>query len=419
MQRVLSSATGGSVDIPTMRLVATRQLEDGARLARDVLTGRPDGMPLLRRGVQVTATYRAALRSEGVHAVWIEDELGANITPHPAITDDTRREATRTLGSALQAARDALARGVTVPDQALLDLQHVASLILADVERCGEAALALLDLGAVDAYTMQHSIDVTALGLVLGRKLFRERGWVNYRGERTFDRIDHRLTLLGLGLLLHDIGKLTVPQSVLDKPGRLDRDEWELVRAHPVAGFEMLAGDSVSPLVRLVVRSHHERFDGSGYPDGLAGEEINELARIAAVADVYDAVTAERAYARARPPHVGFKLIADGAGTAFDPVVVDVFTRIVAPYPPGIEIALADGRRGVVVEVPDDALDKPLVRIGWDQRGRRVRPYELRIDDPAAQIAGSAAESDQMIPGEVTGAPAGAHAPDQPVEAHG
>jgi hypothetical protein len=150
----------------------------------------------------------------------------------------------------------------------------------------------------------------------------------------------------------------------------------------------MLRSDMISPLVKVVVRSHHERWDGGGYPDGLAGEEIPQLARVASAADVYDAVTSERVYASARPPDIGVQIVLDGAGRAFDPDVVDVFRRVVTPYPPGVEVELGDGRRGVVVSVPQADLTRPLVRVGWERGGREVAPYEVdTADDPELEVS--------------------------------
>jgi HD-GYP domain-containing protein (c-di-GMP phosphodiesterase class II) len=250
-------------------------------------------------------------------------------------------------------------------------------MIAHDIMENADMAVALDDLASADGYTLQHSIDVAALGMLIGQRLFRESGWLDHLGRRVYDRRERRLARLGLGLLLHDIGKLIVPLDILNKPGRLDEAEWELVRAHPRAGVEMLRSDLISPLVKVVVRSHHERWDGGGYPDGLSGESIHQLARIAAAADVYDAVTSERVYASARPPDMGVQIVLDGAGRAFDPDVVDVFRRVVAPYPPGCEVALSDGRRGVVVSVSQEDLTRPLVRVGWDAGGREVSPYEV------------------------------------------
>ena len=362
-----------------MRLVATRRVEEGAKLGRDVPSSRPDGVPLLRKGAAFTGRYRDALLRAGVNAVWIDDELSAGIAAHPAVSDETRREATQAVSKAFDGARDALAAGKTLPAQAFDDLSRIAALIAADVEATGEVALALTDLSSADSYTLQHSVDVCALGLLIGQRLFRQRGWTDYRGQQTAGRVDQRLTLLGVGLLVHDIGKLAIPAEVLNKPGRLDAHQWELMRQHPRLGLEMLKSDLISPLVKAVVREHHERFDGSGYPDGKSGEDIHEFARIAAVADVFDAVTSERPYAAAKPPNFGVGIIIEGSGTEFTPDVVEAFSKLVAPFPPGLEVELTDGRRGIVARVPPEAVERPVVRVAWDAAGQRIEPFEIEL----------------------------------------
>jgi HD-GYP domain-containing protein (c-di-GMP phosphodiesterase class II) len=185
--------------------------------------------------------------------------------------------------------------------------------------------------------------------------------------------------------LLHDVGKLALPAKLTQKPGPLTAEEWELMRSHPRLGLELLRGDDFSPLVKAIVLRHHERWDGSGYPDGKTGTDIHEMARIAAVADVYDAVTSERPYATAKPAREGVRVILEGSGTLFDPDVVNVFAALVTPFPPGEELELADGRRAVVVSVPTEALDRPLVRVidGPDA------PYEIDLTtQPSLRVAG-------------------------------
>jgi HD-GYP domain-containing protein (c-di-GMP phosphodiesterase class II) len=370
-----------------MRLMATRRLDEGAVLGRDVMDGRSAAIPLLRKGVKLTTRHQDALLKAGVNAVYIEDAIGEGIEVMQAVDPATRRRATKAVAQAFVGCKESLSSGAGVPQAVVNDLQKVAEMIARDIQENADMALALDDLASADGYTLQHSIDVAAIGMLIGERLFRERGWIDHTGRRTYERRDRRLARLGLGLLLHDIGKLVIPQDVLNKPGKLDPAEWELMRAHPRAGVEMLRSDMISPLVKVVVRSHHERWDGGGYPDGLAGEEIHQLARVAAAADVFDAVTSERVYASARPPDVGVQVVLDGSGRAFDPDVVDVFRRVVAPYPPGIEVELGDGRRGVVVSAPQKDLTRPVVRVGWDPSGRAVSHYELdTATEPALEI---------------------------------
>jgi HD-GYP domain-containing protein (c-di-GMP phosphodiesterase class II) len=367
------------VEDMSVRLVATSRLVDGVKLGKDVRSGVPGQAPLLCAGTEMRPEYREALERHGVRAVYVDDDLSAGIEVPEAVTRRTQEEAEEKLAAAFDAGATAFAGGGPLPAGAVSDLRKVVSMIAADLANSGEAVLALADLRSNDEYTLQHSIDVTVLGLLLGRRVFNLYGWVNYRGGRSYDRIDERLATLGLGLLLHDVGKLIVPATVLNKDGPLDADEWEMIRQHPIAGIELLPGDAISPLAKSVVRSHHERWDGGGYPDGRAGTKISQFARIATVADVYDAITSVRPYRDARPPHVGYAAIVDGAGTAFDPEVVEAFKKVVAPYPIGTEITLGDGRRGIVASVPHNAPDQPVIRVTHGHDGAAVDPFEAPL----------------------------------------
>jgi len=340
-----------------MRLEA---LDEGTVLGKDVLA--PGGQPLLRKGVSLTHRYIRSLTDAGVHSVWIEDELSEGVEPVTPITDETRTKATNAVRSALGDAREAMAKGRSLSPVAMQELSSVAEQIALEVSTSADLAVHLADMAGSDQYLLQHSVDVCALGVLIARRHLARHGWTDFTGRRRFDQIDGRLTKLGLGLLLHDIGKLVVPHDVLHKPGRLDDDEWALMKEHPVIGFNMLT-DEVSYLVKAVVRSHHERWDGEGYPDGLAGDGIHEFARIASAADVYDAVTSERSYKSAAPPYIGVDVVTSGAGTQFDPEVVVAFSGVVAPYPPGQEVLLADGRKAVVADVDLEDPLRPTVRV--------------------------------------------------------
>ncbi len=345
-----------------MRLTAVSRAA-GMRLARDLPATGAGRVPLLAHGTLITDRYAAALIAQGIHAVWVEDGLSDGIEPAELLPEPVRAETADRVRGALDRARTAFATRQRLSPSMIEDLSRIVDRVAASVLDSPDAALALNDLAAADQYTHRHSVNVTALGLLLARAQFRRHGWVDYRGERRYDRMDQRLSTLGLGLLLHDIGKMAVPADVLNKPGPLDPAEWQLMRTHPEAGVALLGTSTLGPLVTAVIRDHHERMDGSGYPRGAVGDEIHPFARIAAVADVYDAITSARPYKAAASARVGVQVIAGGDGTAFDPEVVETFRRVVFPFPVGTEVELSDGRVGVVSSVDPEQPELPVVRV--------------------------------------------------------
>ncbi|AHG91260.1 metal dependent phosphohydrolase [Gemmatirosa kalamazoonensis] len=137
-----------------------------------------------------------------------------------------------------------------------------------------------------------------------------------------------------IGALLHDVGKLVIPEEVLNKPGKLSDEEWALMRSHTVAGVDMLSGIEFPWDVRPIVLSHHERWDGKGYPNGLQGEDIPFVARILCVADVYDALTSVRSYKRALSHDEAMAILRKDIGTAFDPAVFEKFEKVAPAWAP-------------------------------------------------------------------------------------
>jgi HD domain len=250
-----------------VRLVPLNRIPRDAVLGRDVSSGHPDRMPLLREGSKLTPRFRDKLARAGVHAVYVRDELTEGIEPEAILSPETRSAAAMTVSNTMDAARAAMADGRPLAPEALASLEAIAIRMAQEIAETSALGLALADLSAADSYTLQHSVDVAAVGLLVGQKLFRRRGYIDYNGRTSWERIDVRLTRLGLGLLLHDIGKLVVPAAILCKaPGALEDHEREILHRHPAAGLELLRSDLISPLVKVVVRSHHERWDGSGFP---------------------------------------------------------------------------------------------------------------------------------------------------------
>ena len=201
--------------------------------------------------------------------------------------------------------------GTLLPHEILSELTEVACQIADEVLASDDEGLVANDAGPA-LYLVEHPIDATVLGLSIGRRLAPKDS----------------MRELGTGLFLQDIGKLVLPPTLVQKPGALAPDEWDLMMQHTLLGLELLRDDTISSSAKSIVRSHHERWDGTGYPGGLVGKETSLFSRIAAVADVFAAVTSERFYAKALPREEGIDLIREGSGTSFDPAVVDAFLNL-------------------------------------------------------------------------------------------
>jgi HD-GYP domain-containing protein (c-di-GMP phosphodiesterase class II) len=176
---------------------------------------------------------------------------------------------------------------------------------------------------------------------------------------------DGQLYELSVGTLLHDLGKLLIPKNILEKPARLSHEEWKIIRQHVKLGHELIMDKpgQVPQRSANIVLQHHENFNCKGYPNGLCSEEIDEYAKIAAVADMYDAITASRTYRRASYQHDAYHSILAAKGTRLDPRIADVFMNNIAKYPIGSVVLLSTSETGTVIESFTDFPDRPVVKI--------------------------------------------------------
>ncbi|MDA3936179.1 MAG: HD-GYP domain-containing protein [Actinomycetota bacterium] len=225
------------------------------------------------------------------------------------------------------------------------------------------AMLQLTGLKNYDEYTFYHSANVAILSLALGAMF----------------TTDYRfLSSLGVGSLLHDIGKMTVDLEILNKPGALSPEEWARIRQHPVYGAEQAAvmpGLDKSALVTIL--EHHMRYDGGGYPHRSLNRPQHLTARIVAVADAYDAMTSHRSYSAARVQDDAMRLLVQGAGTAHDPVLVRLFVTLMGVYPPRSVVRLSTDETGIVLRPSENDSLRPLVRVVASSTGEMVEPYDV------------------------------------------
>lgn len=232
------------------------------------------------------------------------------------------------------------------------------------------AMLELTGLRDYDEYTFYHSVNVTVLSLALGAAITRDTRF---------------LTSLGVGALMHDIGKTVIDVATLNKPGALDAEEWAAVRRHPLYGAEQAARTpGLDKASVVVILEHHMRYDTCGYPERFPVRQQHLASRIVAVADAYDAMTSKRSYSAARLPDEAISVLAKNDGSAFDPRLVRLFVDTMGCYPPRSVVRLSSGEVGVVVQPNPGEPVRPKVRVFADANGAMVEPADVDLADPAS-----------------------------------
>lgn len=347
-----------------MRIIATNSLTPGVTLAMPVLNG--EGKVLISSGIPLTERMIKRLIDFGISYVYILDSFTDDIHIKPPITQETRKEAIKTIEKTFEIVKngDSLSK-VFVSERLDKKFSMVVRDILDQIKGHKNIISLLTDISTHDQYIVTHSLNVTIYSLALGVELKLPQ---------------KRLEELGMGAMLHDVGKLLVPLEILTKPSNLSNEEYDVVRKHSKDGFNILRNIPNIPLVAAhCAYQHHERLDGNGYPRGLVGDDIHYYSRIVAIADVYDAITSNRVYRRAMLPNEGLEVLYAGAETLFEKGMIEAFRKSIAVYPVGLSVHLNDGRRGIVIKQNIGTSDRPVVRILEESGVRLQRPYEVDL----------------------------------------
>ncbi|MBE0476271.1 MAG: HD domain-containing protein [Coriobacteriia bacterium] len=335
----------------------------------------------LERAVPVLAAEPAAVEAAGGAIALAEDagldriEFGAvRVTKSPPPSAGDAEAARAAYAAAIELMRE-LERVIrTNQVTGAGQVRGVVRSLVDNVLANRQAMLELTGLKSYDEYTFYHSVNVSILSLALGSVVTR----------------DHRfLSSLGVGALLHDIGKMTIDLDILNKPGSLTPEEWASVRMHPVYGAETAARmPGLDKAAVVTILEHHMRHDLTGYPRPASERRQHVASRIVAVCDAYDAMTSRRSYSAARLQDEAMSLLAKNSGAAFDPALVRLFIGVLGVYPPRSVVRFESGEVGVVVGPSVSDPLRPRVRVIAGMDGGIVEPFDVDLsrDDSGRAI---------------------------------
>jgi len=332
----------------------------------------------------------AMLRNEGIQQLWIDlnKSVQVPVAPSPARKPIARTPFFQELDQAQKIFQQGKTQVMAMFNEARLghSLNLAGTLDLVDeiagsIRREPTALLSVARLKNHDDYTWLHSMAVCGLMITLGQRLGLD---------------SRQVRRVGMGGLLHDVGKAAVPLEILNKPGKLSDEEFEVMRQHPVIGAQMLMeADADADLLDIALH-HHEKYDGSGYPHRLKGEEISLYSRMAAVCDVYDALTSTRVYRKGWSPADAMHNMLSWRGH-FDNQVLHTFVRAIGIYPVGSLVRLASGRVALVVKAGERSLLKPVVHAFWSLHAQReVKPERIDLGDSFCTDSIIGAEESQL-----------------------
>ena len=337
------------------------------------------------------------LLSTGLHEVWIDDSKGLGVeggedeqtiaaeVENTLAQADTAGKMPQRVNIAQEAARaikicakskqavtsmfkEARMGKALSSDDALPIVEEISTSVM----RNPGALIGLARLKDKDDYTYMHSVAVCALMVALARQLGLN---------------DEQVRQAGLAGLLHDVGKMMIPLSILNKPGKLTDAEFEKMRSHPTEGHKMLLeGSGIGEVALDVCLHHHEKVDGSGYPERLTDAQISLYAKMGAVCDVYDAITSNRPYKNGWEPAESLRKMAEWSKGHFDTTIFHAFVKSVGIYPIGSLVKLESGHLGVIIEQTQKSLLTPVVKVFFSIKSNIRIPHEIvDLSKPASK----------------------------------
>ena len=329
-----------------MQRVSVGFLEAGMVAARNVHSA--EGRLLVTKETVLSEAMVANIQKTSLGSIYVRNPLFQDIEAEEVVTEDNRRKAVMALKSAITAYQKTK----------VLDIQPLKKVLrelVVEIIRNRDSMIHQLDMRTYQDYIYAHSVNTCVLSVLIAVNL---------------DYPEGKLTDLALGTMLHDVGMMMLPDALLMKMGNLTPEESKQVQQHPEDGFNILRTVREIPItVAHIAYQHHERVDGKGYPRNLTADKILEFAKVAAVADTFDALVSDRPYRKGMVPHEAYEVMMALADSYVDRDILHLFLTHVAIYPVGAVVQLDNGQHGVVTKVLPRLQTRPQVRLLTDQQG--------------------------------------------------
>ncbi len=348
-----------------MQKILINDISPGTVIAKDIFNSY--GTMLVSKGTVVVDKFIEQLEEIGISEVYVEDDeeefrrfMEDERKKLPI--DDVIFEKTR-----VQAHMQVKKIMVRYSAHSHINLDRIHKTIESIIEQLlsrKEILLTLSQLRSIDDYTYEHSVNVSVLSLIVGIDMNVGRDSLNN---------------LGIGAMLHDIGKAVIPDSVLKKPSRLTSLEFDSIKKHAEYGYEILSEIGLPEEAALIAMHHHEKYDGTGYPGKLKGDKIPLFSRIVSIADVYDAISNDRVYKKKISPDKVYRQIAQLGGSHFDPEVMEKFVSHLALFPTGTGVILNTNHKGIVIGQNKMLPQSPVIRLFRKDRSD-IRKLYVDVD---------------------------------------
>ena len=354
-----------------------KKLRPGMVTAQSIYNS--SGASYLTRGTELTRQYIDKLCSLGVndlHVLSYSSEFKL-LPPEDVLSEKTR-------AMAIQRVYDVFNQLEETGTFDFEPLAKAAATMVSDIATRTSNLVQLTDIRVHDEYTFAHSVNVAMLSGMLGKLANLPMGQVQE---------------LTLGGLLHDLGKIIVPPEILNKKGRLTKNEFDIIKHHPEAGFAKIRNMSLpdAHLLGLVALQHHEHMDGTGYPGRRKNREIHAYGRICAIADVYDALTSSRPYKKAYAPAVAYHIMTNCSKGHFDERLLQLFFSNVAIYPVGTVLKTTEGY-GIVKKEEFGLTDRPTIIMFADLHEQLLpNPYEVDLHEAPEQLIEAVVDDSMLL----------------------